>query len=245
MTRTTSQPEITAFTRRAPWNPIAQGQLLWWLFTAPERMAHYRASVNTEAIKRTTGWLVSTVTWLPVVIALLGMSFTGAPGRAPFGLPSVVWLIAAVGGWIAIGWWGTQQADLPLVTVVGVGAATALAAGIGAAGNIPVIVAFSVAVGICIGVVGGEVLMIAFLKGLVVALVLGLILGSGLGGLLAAGGIYLISLAVGIIVAALLDTNLETAHTSWSSVLIIAVLFLSYVLLVWVYLFSGWQTLAL
>lgn len=69
-----------------PWNPLSPFRLLAWLLLEPARLADYRARAGEQSSKIVGSWLTSSLTWLPMLIPLLGYGLGSIPGASSGGL---------------------------------------------------------------------------------------------------------------------------------------------------------------
>ncbi len=90
--------------RLNPWNPLDHLRLLGWVFLHPEIINTYQESYGKQSLQRTGSWLVSTLTWFPVMIPVLGYGLATIPvgasrsGLYLAGFYGVLWLLTGLLG---------------------------------------------------------------------------------------------------------------------------------------------------
>jgi hypothetical protein len=90
--------------RLNPWNPLDQFRLLGWVFLYPERITMYQDAYGKESLQRTGSWLVSTLTWLPLIIPVSGYGLATIPigasrsGLYLAGFYGLLWLLTGLLG---------------------------------------------------------------------------------------------------------------------------------------------------
>ena len=96
------------FKRLSEWNPVDYIILLWWILVKPKQLQAYRQSFGEEDENRVGKWLVSSLTWWPLLIPILASGF-GLFLPTPTEWPPQVYLwfsILIIGCWILTGWLG-------------------------------------------------------------------------------------------------------------------------------------------
>jgi len=134
--------------RLSAWNPIDYMRLLWWILVSPQQLQIYRQAFGEEDENRVGKWLVSSLTWGPLMMPILAAGL-GLLWFVPQDWPSGVYLLFTlllIGCWLLTGWLGN----------VGEGSVM---------GN----VAFGVMFGMIFGVVYVVAIVIAFLVAVEVA----------------------------------------------------------------------------
>ncbi len=96
------------FKRLSEWNPIDYIILLWWILVKPKQLQAYRKRFGELDENRVGKWLVSSLTWWPLLIPILASGlglFLPAPEEWP---PNVYILfsILIIGCWFVTGWLG-------------------------------------------------------------------------------------------------------------------------------------------
>ncbi|HEW98114.1 MAG: hypothetical protein DRR16_14345 [Candidatus Parabeggiatoa sp. nov. 3] len=86
-------------------NPLDYIRLLWWVLVMPRQLQAYRKSFGKGNEKRIGNWLVSTLTWWPLLIPTLALGLELFPHSAKAWLPETYLLISAlfVGCWLLTG----------------------------------------------------------------------------------------------------------------------------------------------
>lgn len=90
--------------RLNPWNPLDHFRLLGWVFMHPEIITPYQEMYGKQSLQRTGSWLVSTLTWIPVMIPVLGYGLATIPvgssrsGLYLAGFYGLLWLLTGLLG---------------------------------------------------------------------------------------------------------------------------------------------------
>jgi hypothetical protein len=96
------------FKRLSEWNPVDYFILLWWILVKPKQLQAYRKIFGDSDENRVGKWLVSSLTWWPLLIPILA-SGLGLFLPAPEEWPPYVYLlfsILIIGCWLITGWLG-------------------------------------------------------------------------------------------------------------------------------------------
>lgn len=235
-----------------PWNPLSPFRLLAWLLLEPARLADYRARAGEQSSKIVGSWLTSSLTWLPMLIPLLGYGLGSIPGASSGGLYLAGVFVLC---WLATGFLGARASELvgfmagALTFFVILGISFTIAAGVTpgfiAGGALSLIAIVARGVGMSAGghfasnVAGG-------LAGGVVAATVTLLGGGMLAGVFLAFAVplalvlmYLLSLNLSIH----LNRNIQAGRPSFLSRVVLAIIPLGLLVLVWLYFLGGWARL--
>ncbi len=92
--------------RLYPWNPLDHLRLLWWILTAPQRLAAYRKAYPVGDECRVGDWLQSSLLWLPVFLPTLAVGLGRLPLQEGAHFSQYVFLL--ISGSIMLTWaaWG-------------------------------------------------------------------------------------------------------------------------------------------
>jgi len=96
------------FKRLSEWNPVDYIILLWWILVKPKQLQAYRQVFGDSDENRVGKWLVSSLTWWPLLIPILA-SGLGLFLPAPEAWPPYVYLwfsLLIIGCWLVTGWLG-------------------------------------------------------------------------------------------------------------------------------------------
>lgn len=230
------------------WNPVDQVRLLVWLFLHPEAFVAYEQRTHEAKRIAVGSWMASSLTWLPLFIAALGHALGVVPNRDWWW-----WVIIGViiVGWALTGWLGSVESSkenilagfvaflvaLPIVIAVTdrlIVSILVIAAGVIARG-----VAVVAAMGRTSGISGGVGTGLAVSVAIVIAGGLYVGLQIFIAALVAVVGAYFL----GKRVAGTIRQHRQTGRSTWQGKLIFAMLILSYLALVWIYLLGGWYVL--
>ena len=66
-------------TRLSPLNPLNYFQLLWWVLVNPKQLQTYRKIFGENDEKRIGNWLVSSLTWWPLLLPCLALGLENLP----------------------------------------------------------------------------------------------------------------------------------------------------------------------
>lgn len=237
------------------WNFLDQFQLLRWLFLEPAAFAAYINRNGEETIRRTGGWVVSALGWLPFLLPLLGYTIgtVEIQGHKPITLvfAYVLFLI----GWIASGVLsgGSTRDGVFSLVITGFIAFMiyVLVRGVSGIEFIPPDIRGQIGtifVGITVGVTAGIAFCTAYTAtGTLAGLVIAVTLFAGLfrifpGTASAIAGLLMVGLA--FFTATTLSKGIQTGRVSIGHYVVIAVNVLAYAAAVWLYLLGGWQVLA-
>lgn len=250
-----------------PHNPLHLLRLLSWLFLAPSRYHQYEAYAGEQQTRRVLAWLLAALTWLPLLLTMIGYSVSRVPGSSSrignlvfMAIILLAWLLTGIAGrrrgaagglWVVLGS-ATFFVVLPLSFALVGGVSTQYT---GAAlpfsyltGGALVLVSV-MACGLAIAAAGDTSASALIAGGMTlalttsVALVLsgGLVMGVGLA-FAFAGGIAL-GYGLPLVVARLLKSALQAMQATRSSKLAFGSLLLAYLLLLWVFVLGGWTGL--
>jgi serine/threonine protein kinase len=152
------QAEIATPQRLSALNPLDYLRLLWWVLVMPQDLKTYRNRFGDEDERRVGKWLVSTLTWLPLLMLTLALGLELIPHTADAWIPEVYLSLTAVllFGWLLTGLFGNSENDMDDMAfffslVVASGVASVVTAGV--AFGVTFVVAFGVAGGMAFGVV--------------------------------------------------------------------------------------------
>jgi tetratricopeptide (TPR) repeat protein len=244
--------------RFSAWNPVDHLRLLWWVSVKPQILKNIIADDGQDAVRNVGKWLVSTLIWLPLLVACLVVW-----SSYNFELEEV--LITAIGvlvAWLLAGWLGARSArwETWLAGAVGLGVAgvaTVVLADsvwtrlIGWVAAAPVMVP-NLAFLLTLGMVSGVALVLV--KGVASGTAFGALLGvtagllfAGLGGDLDLGWVVLcltggaLGLALSYLVVRFAGQGLRKGRPSWPARMLFPLLVLSYAVFVWLAVFDGWK----
>lgn len=172
---------ITAHPKRFSkiFNPFDMLRLLWWVLVIPRQLLAYRHAFGEVDEKRIGKWLVSTLTWWPLLLPILALGlelmphFTETPPETYIKISIVLF-----GSWLLTGWLGNEDEENVTAVVVAV-VATIIAA----------IVAIFVSVDVASFVSGGVVFALAIVVANSIAgmVALGILLAGGIAFVVAFG----------------------------------------------------------
>jgi hypothetical protein len=101
-----SARQIVDLPHLSPLNPFAGVQVLIWFFLRPVVLKLYAHEGRSDELQRVTGWLASTILWLPLAIPVAAFIFGSLP--SPWEGHDIAWMLAvililwAVSGWLAV-----------------------------------------------------------------------------------------------------------------------------------------------
>ncbi|MCB9452221.1 MAG: hypothetical protein H6672_12330 [Anaerolineaceae bacterium] len=99
-----TQPWSSTMRPLNPWNPLDPFRLLGWVFLHPEFIRDYPETYDKKSMQRTGSWLVSTLTWIPIMIPVLGYGLATIPvgasrsGLFLAGFYGILWLLTGIFG---------------------------------------------------------------------------------------------------------------------------------------------------
>jgi tetratricopeptide (TPR) repeat protein len=250
-----AQPsKVTSGQRRlSPWKPLDHLRLLWWVLITPQQLKTYRETFGERDEHRVGSWLVSTLTWLPLLIPTLALELGTLPGTS-VASPSA-YLYSCLGlllAWALTGMLGKSTKPwvgvVAGITAVGVAGVVAGVAAEGVAFGVAFDVAggvFGMALGAAVGAAVGVAVGVAGVVagGVALGAAVGVALGVGFG----AAGVVVFGAAgvVAGVVAVGVDRSLKTGTASpWVQVGEDA-LTLSYAFLVWFCFLGGWRVFSI
>jgi hypothetical protein len=86
-------------------NPLDYLRLLWWVLVMPQQLIAYRKKFGEEDDRRVGKWLVSTLTWLPLLMPSLALGLEWLPHSYKALPETYLWISAGlVGFWLLAGW---------------------------------------------------------------------------------------------------------------------------------------------
>jgi len=149
-------------------NPLDWLRLLWWVLVMPQQLKAYREKFGEEDEQRVGKWLVSTLTWFPLLTPSLALGFELLPHSKEAWLPGTYLWISAdlVGCWLLVGWFGDLDKEdkvFEKVDIVAFVVAFVVAGGL--------VTSVRYVVGEMFLVLSGVKLVVAFVVAFVVALV--------------------------------------------------------------------------
>jgi hypothetical protein len=125
-TETTSQ-QLSAL------NPLDYLRLLWWILVMPQQLIDYREKFGEKDDRRVGKWLISTLIWLPLLMASLALGLEWLPHSDYAWLPETyLWIsVGLVGCWLLVGRFGPSNEGImimiPLVVFIVFGVAISTA----------------------------------------------------------------------------------------------------------------------
>lgn len=78
-------------TRLSPFNPLNYFQLLWWVLVSPRQLQTYRTIFGQDDEKHLGNWLVSSLTWWPLLLPSLALGLEQWPHSAQW--PANIYLL--------------------------------------------------------------------------------------------------------------------------------------------------------
>ncbi|OQY52356.1 MAG: hypothetical protein DRR08_16660 [Candidatus Parabeggiatoa sp. nov. 2] len=171
-------------------NPLDHLRLLWWVLVRPQRLQAYRETFGQE--DEVGNWLVSTLTWWPLLVPTLALGLEKLPYSAKAWLPDAYLLFSAllVGCWLLTGGLRTNR-DVAVVLVVFV------------SGVMAGIVAGVLAVGMAVDVTVGVAYLVAGFVALVVAGFVAVVVAGDVAVVVA--GVVAVSVAVGVALGVMVE----------------------------------------
>jgi len=142
-----------ALKQLSAFNPIDYFRLLWWILVIPQRLQTYRQTFGDGDEMRVGNWLVSTLTWWPLLIPTLALGLEQWPNSNQAWISEGYLLLSALLGisWLLTGILRIKR-DITVVFIVFVsGIVAGITAGIVAVG-MEVLVSIGVLIGMSIGV---------------------------------------------------------------------------------------------
>ncbi len=79
MTEFPSSQDTITQNRLSPLNPLNYFQLLWWVLVNPKQLQNYRNFFGENDEKRVGNWLVSSLTWWPLLLPCLALGLEDLP----------------------------------------------------------------------------------------------------------------------------------------------------------------------
>ncbi|NWG17986.1 MAG: hypothetical protein HXY41_15280 [Chloroflexi bacterium] len=235
-----------------PWNPFSPLRLLLWTLLEPARLADYRVQAGERASKIVGSWLTSSLTWLPMLIPLLGYGLGSIPGASSSGLYLAAVFVLC---WLVTGFLGARASELvgfmagALTFFVILGISFTIAAGVTpgfiAGGALSLLAIVARGLGISLGghfasnVAGG-------LAGGVVTATVTLMGGGMLAGVFLAFAVPLALVLMYLLSVNLsthLNSNIQAGRPTFISRAVLALIPLSLLVLVWLYFLGGWARL--
>jgi hypothetical protein len=151
--------------RLSPLNPFDLMRLLWWVLVMPQHLQAYRQAFEDDEM-RTGNWLVSTLTWWPLLIPTLALGLERWPTSNQIWLPEGYLLMSAL---LALCWFLTGMLSIKRgITVILIVFISGISAGI-AAGTVTVGMESLASIEIALGTAIGIALIIAGIVAVVVA----------------------------------------------------------------------------
>lgn len=237
-------------------NPLNWLRVIWWVFFVPEKITDYKKRFGEKALHRLGMWPISTLTWLPLFLLVLGLTIGSFP--VPENVSTkLLWIseILILFAWGLTGILGHRDEDRTISVLGGiaifavfviVGELTGVSAG-GIMGGIAGSIACSIVGGISFGMAGGVmsddmvkrfmVKLLALL--LITAIVIGAILGDiqhGISISVSGGIIGSFAYFPVIFIVARVAANIKNQH---SNNLSFVIFIFSYTTLIWICFFGG------
>lgn len=239
--------------RLNPWNPVDHFRLLGWVFLQPGLIAAYKDTYGDQSLRMVGSWLVGTLIWIPFMIPLLGYGLGSVPvGSSRSGL-YLVGFFAVL--WLLTGLLGNRTSE-PVGFAAGItvffmmmGLSFAVTAGATPGKIVSVMLVVSGVIVRGIAVVGAGYLAAHICGGVV----LGIAAGTAaviFGGVLA-GFIIAVAVPAGLIMAYILSVmvtlylrqTFERGRSTIPGKILLALVFLSTLVSLWVFFLGGWETI--
>ncbi len=100
-------------------NPLDHLRLLWWVLVMPQQLIDYRKKFGEKDERRVGKWLVSTLTWLPLLIPSLALGLEWLPHSTDASLEGYLWISAVlVGCWLWIGMNGDLDKEVAGIVTI-------------------------------------------------------------------------------------------------------------------------------
>jgi hypothetical protein len=241
----------------SPWNPLDHLRLLWWILIKPQRLKAYRKIFGKNDEKRVGKWLLSTLTWFPLLVLTLALGLEFLP---PFEkaspLDTYLWDSALlVGCWLLTGWLGDiDEYWVAIVAFVVAGVVAGVVAfdvaGVMAVGvpfGVTGVVAFDVAFIVAFFVVGNVAFGVTFGVVVFVGLFMFFVMFSGAFSAMFGLG-FLVGVGVALLVVAgaaeAVEKSLETGTPSFLAHLTFLLLLAAHLFLIWFSFLDGWRQFA-
>jgi len=248
---TSPSPTVNPIKPLSPLNPIDHIRLLWWVLVTPQQLQAYRQVFSEADEKRVGQWLVSTLTWWPLLVPTLASGIRLSPYSANtspavyLGLSALLlgcWLLTAAlrineRANMAIGF------ALSVGFIVAVGIAFLIA---DVVGNVEVfvvvfavtqMVALIVADRVVGGVESGVVLVV--MSGVVGGIAGGA--AGGVAGLISGGEALVVAVIVLGIVGDAVENSLDNGTTSWLARIAFLLLVAAHLFLMGLYFFNWFK----
>ncbi|HEC86063.1 MAG: hypothetical protein DRR08_21535 [Candidatus Parabeggiatoa sp. nov. 2] len=216
--------------RLSPLNPLDHLRLLWWVLVRPQRLQVYRQVFGDEDENRIGKWLVSTLTWWPLLMPTLasGMELLlPSPDNWP---PNayILFCVLLVGCWLLTGRVG-NEGEGSVMGNVAFGVVFSVVFGVTYV--VAIVTSFFVAIGVVTGVTFGvstEVTLgVAFIVAYVVAFYVA----------------YVVAVGVAFGMRDTITNSLRTGTPSSVARLAFLLLVAAYLFLIWFCFFGGEQLL--
>jgi len=246
---TTSQPHSPAPPKRlSPFNPFDHLRLLWWVLVMPQQLQAYRQVFSDADEKRVGKWLVSTLTWWPLLIPTLasGLGLLPHSGKVPLevylGLSALLVVCWLLTGGVKI----TKGASV----AIGVAISVAFGVAIGVAFVVANVVGNVVAFGVAFVVAGIVALIVADTVAdgvesgvalVVMSGVVGGVAGSvagGVMGLISGGEALVVAVIILGVVGDAIESSLDTGTPSWLARFALLQLVAAHLFLIGLYFFE-------
>jgi len=223
------------------WNPLDWWRLLIWALWSPAYLKVHREKFGQESEKYVGSWLVSTLTWLPLflailapALALISLSLKPSVVQNAIAVVTIAWFLAGIFGYIEH--YGASVAALFVAFLAAffigflIMSSVASVVAVGVAFFVAVVVAGGVAVGVAgsvaVGATGGVAMIV-----IMVVVVVGV-------AFFAVGGV---ALFVELVAVFFFNKSLETGKPSYFNRFLLILLIASYVFLIWYFYLKGWQ----
>ena len=176
----------------SPFNPFDHIRLLWWVLVMPQQLQIYRQTFGKGDEMRVGNWMVSTLTWWPLLILTLALGLEQLPHLTKIRWPEVyLWFSALlIGCWILTGGLKLKR-DMTMIMMVFV---SGVVAGI-VAGVVVMGIAVDIVVGVTIGTMVGVAILVSSFVAITVAGDVAIVVA----------GVVAVGVAVGIAVGVAVD----------------------------------------
>jgi serine/threonine protein kinase len=234
-------------------NPLDYLRLLWWILVMPQQLVDHRKRFGNTDDRRVGKWLVSTLTWLPLLMPSLALGLEWLPHSNNAWSPETYWWtsVELVGCWLLVGWLGDLDEDFAIFVAI----------------VVAFVVAFVVAIEVTSDMENGVAIVVAIVVAIIVASVVKISVydivsgvassvASGVAAVMAFGVASDMAIVVAIIIAVLvvvavasvigfIETNLTTDTPSWLARWLARFFFLllitAHIFLIYYCFLGGWR----
>jgi hypothetical protein len=221
--KTTKQPKRLSYL-----NPLDHLRLLWWVLMSPQQLQVYRQTFGESDEKHVGRWLVSTLTWWPLLVPILALGFELLlPSANNWPSEGYWWFsLLLVGGWIVTGKIGNEGEESMI-------------------GNLP----FGIVFGVVFGVTYIAAIILAIITGGTTHLIHSMVSNMNFDIVFSIAYIiafyiaYVIAVSAAYMMKDTIKNSLMTATPFLSARLAFLALIAAHFLLIWIFFLNGWQIL--